>query len=114
MCSVFAVKDPNLKPYYLGTVEAGEKNNINKKPNRLGQHLCPFVSLIKLITPSCSSKWHSISEIITDKGLEVYLQDRRLPLVLLSFAFNRIWKKNSLVLLDFTTLLKKHGQHSLL
>lgn len=113
MCSVFAVKDPNLKPYYLGTVEAGEKNKINKKPNRLGQHLCPFVSL-KLITPSCSSKWHSISEIIINKGLKVYLQDRRLPLVLLSFAFNRIWKRNSLVLLDFTTLLKKHGQHSLL
>lgn len=30
MCSVFAVKDPNLKPYALGTVEAGGKNNNNK------------------------------------------------------------------------------------
>lgn len=43
MCSVFAVKDPNLKPYSLGTVEAGEKNN-NKKPNRLG-NICAHLFL---------------------------------------------------------------------
>lgn len=34
MCSAFAVKDPNLKPYSLGTVEAVKKKK-KKTPKKI-------------------------------------------------------------------------------
>lgn len=58
MCPAFAVKDPNLKPYSLGTVEAVKKgkkptNPIKKQGNR--KLFVSIASVIKL-THSSSSK----------------------------------------------------------
>lgn len=69
ICSAFAVKDPNLEPYSLGPREAGEKEKGKKKPRLRESNLWPCASLIKLITHSCSSKGHIISEITANKHL---------------------------------------------